>query len=874
MSSSQPAPAALSTPPPDEASTRLFLIESRAARLMAQSHHEVQHWVSEHTARTRQLAFLHALALGHAPPVRVHIQDLERYAPQWADLVPPEPHIRASLAHALSEKYILHRDSLPQLRAAVGLDEAVVKQAYQQSYGARLEKIFTPDLAFTHRLHYAWSALSHRLETLPPFWTAFALTLTSTVGAGILALPIAVSTLGPLLGIAAIVVFGFISMLTMAYMAEAVTRSGVIRYGHAYIGRVVADYLGSAGSLLLTLVLTSFAVLVLLVYYIGFSRALGDATGVPVEFWAAVLFLVGLYFLTRGTLNATIASSMLIGGVNIILILVLSALALMHLRVENLLYANPSLFTSFDATTLGLVFGAIVVAMAGQTSVATSARVVLNRDPSGRSLLWGSVAAMVVAVFLYSLWEFAVGGAVPSRVLAAETGTTIRPLANQIGPSINVIGSIYAVLAMGIASVQYSLALLNLMRERIPSPHKPVLLLPKGNARLLFHLRGKPAQRFQISLMYLGLKADEPTLCRFSMRVHSNSNSFEQEIQTAAAWDGKELLARLPELNATNIRLEFEILDATEEHARLQVATSLSLNYEGHQHIEKLLHRAQVALPGREALDGGATNVIAGERARFLLAYSPILIIFLFTEGLLLNHAESFTASVSFAGVLIVSLIVGVLPVLLLLASRRKGELVPNVVYSFLGNPLLMVGIYVLFLALVFAYGIFIWQDLPERFAALLVGGIILVATVVMMRRGIFESQTVVELIIDQRNAGLASFNVVVNGQAAAVNVELDYPEGAQHARASADNIPQFAALRALKFDLPANATKSLKVWAHRITREGESEGLPAALTVGAGDSSKTFDLRLADGQVLLPMTNAPYRLEIRPEANANGSPR
>ena len=41
---------------------------------------------------------------------------------------------------------------------------------------------------------------------------------------------------------------GIINVLTMACMAEAITRSGTVRYGDAFVGRLVADYLGSAGS--------------------------------------------------------------------------------------------------------------------------------------------------------------------------------------------------------------------------------------------------------------------------------------------------------------------------------------------------------------------------------------------------------------------------------------------------------------------------------------------------------------------------------------------------------------------------------------------------------------------------------------------------
>jgi len=52
-------------------------------------------------------------------------------------------------------------------------------------------------------------------------------------------------------------------------------------------------------------------------------------------------------------------------------------------------------------------------------------------------------------------------------------------------------------------------------------------------------------------------------------------------------------------------------------------------------------------------------------------------------------------------------------------------------------------------------------------------------------------------------------------------------------------------------------------VWAHKITSEGDSEGLPALLEVHCGDETTRFDLKLSGGQALLPLTGQPCRLEI-----------
>ena len=64
-------------------------------------------------------------------------------------------------------------------------------------------------------------------------------------------------------------------------MADALTRSGTIRYGNAYIGRVVGELLGRPGALVLTVGLVGICLMGMQADYIGFSTTLADATGVP-----------------------------------------------------------------------------------------------------------------------------------------------------------------------------------------------------------------------------------------------------------------------------------------------------------------------------------------------------------------------------------------------------------------------------------------------------------------------------------------------------------------------------------------------------------------------------------------------------------------
>jgi hypothetical protein len=151
----------------------------------------------------------------------------------------------------LSEKYSFNSPAIPEIRSALGLDQPAVQRAYQGLYDRSIDTIFTPHVTLIERLRWMSTAVAKRLNLLPPFWTTFLLVITLSLPQAVLALPIAMSGLGPLAGVALLLFFGLINVLTMACMAEAFARNGSIRYGRAFTGRVVSDYVGEAGSRLL-----------------------------------------------------------------------------------------------------------------------------------------------------------------------------------------------------------------------------------------------------------------------------------------------------------------------------------------------------------------------------------------------------------------------------------------------------------------------------------------------------------------------------------------------------------------------------------------------------------------------------------------------
>ena len=372
--------------PARRASGILFAIEAHTARLMAGSRVSRATFTTSRGSAQREEAFLEAIAAGRDLPVQPAIQDLERFAPQWAHLVPDGIDARAALALLIGAKYRFTRDLVPGLRFALGIDDPAVGAAIELQRTER-ESIYAASLSYRERLAWARAGLAHRIERMPPFWVAYALALTETITEGILVVPIAVAGIGPLAGVVVLVILGLFNLVTLGALVEAITRNGSMRYGAAYFGRLVAELLGRPGAVTLTVALGVFNAVVLLVYLLGFASVLWGATGIPQEIWVLLLVAANLWVLRREALDETVATAVIVGVVNVTLILVITGIALLNIQPGNLGYRNLPFLDGggLDPVVLQLVFGVIIVSFFGHTSAANASKLILGvTRPAGR----------------------------------------------------------------------------------------------------------------------------------------------------------------------------------------------------------------------------------------------------------------------------------------------------------------------------------------------------------------------------------------------------------------------------------------------------------------------------------------------------------
>lgn len=441
--------------PARRASTILFAIENLTHQLVTRSRRALARYQPAATAQDRERQFIDAIGGGREEAARPAIQDVERYATEWTQLVPGVAETQAAILHQLSERYPLHYERVPRIRAALAADTEAVANAFRRQQHRDISTAYKSDIDWRERLRWWRARVSERLETMPPFWMAFSVTLTETVGGGMLAIPIALAGVGVPVALVLLLVFALINIVTVAALVEAIVRDGTMRYGNGYFGQLIENRLGRPGGVAIGVGMYALNGLSLLVALIGFGTVLAAVTGVTAVAWVALLFVVTMVVLRRESLDATIAAALLIGIAILAMAVGMIVLGLANVRPELLATG----LSAGSLSVVSLVFGVLLYVYFGHTSAANVARQVLRRDPTGRTLLWGNVAAMAVSAVIYCLFVVAVNGSVPAARLAAETGTGVAPLAEVAGPLVGLFGSIYVVLSLGIGAVFISLGL-------------------------------------------------------------------------------------------------------------------------------------------------------------------------------------------------------------------------------------------------------------------------------------------------------------------------------------------------------------------------------------------------------------------------------
>ena len=445
---------------------------------------------------------------------------------------------------------------------------------------------------------------------------------------------------------------------------------------------------------------------------------------------------------------------------------------------------------TFDPSVLYLIFGVVLSAYFGHTSLGSCAQVVLRRGPwwpfsdVGRSRWDGHGHSHLLYMGIGS----------KRRSPTASTGWGIRYSAGSltavVGSIVYLFGSILVTLGLGMASIINVLGLFNLTREWLPTRRRVVVRLPRCRGQLLLRssdgamAEGKfrrPGVR--LGLTYLGLTDDQP---EFRLDIQADDVTRHTYIAFGDTWNATATFEQIAKLRKRGAFLSLQVHEASQESVLVHVDSSLKLTPRGewdtvgltpadlvslpedqrrltnwllrqgtmkHQAVTALeaatylgqdetkirntldalvseglvkssedaartgearfelcltlsrgrkipeeiwkalekgetSTRTNAAFVGKGRLFQSLTEAVLSRFGRSYLPLIPAICAFLLTEWLVMTGTGSFTEILSFMGVILVSLLGGILPDLLIIASRRKGERLPAVTYRLLGHPL------------------------------------------------------------------------------------------------------------------------------------------------------------------------------------------
>ena len=316
-----------------------------------------------------------------------------------------------------------------------------------------------------------------------PVLATFAVMLVAIVGGGVLALPIALAELGPLLAGVVVAAMGVLSMFTMGAIARAATRSASVATGRGRLVTMTSEHLGPVTTRSTTAVSVVNWLGHLVVYFLGLAGTLAAVLGGASAAWVVGIGVLTALLILLQARRVFVASATVIAVVNLVLLAAL--IVLVAVNIDPALVSPTRVTGRLEGwgewrNALRLVFGAVLWAYFGHTAIFAIAPEVLRVEPSGRALVRGSVAAMVAATMINVIWVVVVLGSIPGGSLIENESTGVTVIARTVGGPFTVLATLFVILAIGGGAANSAFALTDVVAELLPDRERFVALLRPG----------------------------------------------------------------------------------------------------------------------------------------------------------------------------------------------------------------------------------------------------------------------------------------------------------------------------------------------------------------------------------------------------------
>lgn len=271
-------------------------------------------------------------------------------------------------------------------------------------------------------------------------------TLVGTViGAGILGIPYAVDKAGLLPGMALLAALTLTVLLRHLMIGEVALRT----HGDHQIVGYYGIYLGKPIKYIMTVEFVVGLYGSLLAYLIGSGRVLAAMLGGDSYWYSILFFAVTSVMLFRG-LTMVKHSEMILTVLLTVVVLGIALTARNHFYFPDL--------SAMDAGNMVLPYGVMMFALAGVTAIPEIKREIHGIDRRRfRSIL---IAGSVIPAVIYAVFTIVTLGVTGN----ATTEIATVGLGEQLGPTMVLLGNLFALFAMSTSTLTVGLALRDMYR--------------------------------------------------------------------------------------------------------------------------------------------------------------------------------------------------------------------------------------------------------------------------------------------------------------------------------------------------------------------------------------------------------------------------
>ncbi|MFS8158669.1 MAG: aromatic amino acid transport family protein [Candidatus Roizmanbacteria bacterium] len=274
------------------------------------------------------------------------------------------------------------------------------------------------------------------------FWEAVATLVGGTIGAGILAIPYAISHTGLIVGIAVLFLVAFYTTLKKLMMAEIILRTKESHQIPGYIGA----YLGKKWKIFSGILFIFAAYGALLAYIVGQGDVLSALLGVS-PYSASMGFFVISSLLVYLGISTIKRFEVLLTTCMVLVVTSICLFSFHYISLEHFVFAKPSEWI--------IPYGVLLFALSGVAAVPLMRKELEGHERLFKNaILTGSVIILVIYLLFMTI-ALGVTGLDTTKIATIGLG-------HKIGPIMVILGNVLAFFTMGTCFLTLSLALQNM----------------------------------------------------------------------------------------------------------------------------------------------------------------------------------------------------------------------------------------------------------------------------------------------------------------------------------------------------------------------------------------------------------------------------